>query len=158
MEGAHGWAKNLPTTKNVLGSFTLYHLYMLGFLLLLFGGWFFTRFVSGWISGWSMVFQFGFYMILWLLIEDFLWFVFNPHFTLKRYTKKDIPWHPTWVGSVPLHNITGFLGLIVLCLLEGSGRLFGGLGIGAVFTLACILFAPLYHRYYRSTHKDYMIT
>ena len=87
IEGKHGWAKHLPTTKNILGQFTLYHVYMLLFLVLLFSGWFGSRFVAGCASGWTVVFHFAFYFLLWLLVEDFLWFVFNPHYTLDRYEK-----------------------------------------------------------------------
>ena len=157
MEGAYGWAQKLPTTKNVFGSFTLYHLYMLGFLLLLFGGWFFSRFVGGWVSGWTSVFQFGFFMILWLLIEDFLWFVYNPHYTIKRYTKDNIAWHKNWVGPIPMHNITGLIGLVLICIFEGSFSLFYGLVIGLLFTLIATISSPLYHKLYRNTHKDHML-
>lgn len=157
MEGAYGWAKKLPTTKNVLGTFTLYHLYMIAFLMLLFGGWFLSRFISGWTTAWVSVFQFGFYFILWLLIEDFLWFVYNPHFTIRRYTKKNIPWHPNWIGGIPVHNITGLVGLVLLCLCEGSNNLFYGLAIGTAFTLIASLLSPAYHQYYLSTHKDHML-
>lgn len=156
-EGAYGWAKHLPTTKNIFQSFSLYHLYMLAFLIAMFLGWFLSRFLSGWVSGWSSVFQFGFYLILWLLIEDFVWFVLNPHFTLKRYTKKDIGWHTTWVGPTPVHNITGILALVVLCLLEGSNMLWVGLLVASSVVLLIVALAPMYHRWYIETHKPHML-
>ena len=158
MEGKHGWAKHLPTTKNILGQFTLYHVYMLLFLALLFSGWFGTRFVAGCSSGWTVVFHFAFYFLLWLLVEDFLWFVFNPHYTLDRYRKDVIPWHKIWVGDrVPAHNVGG---LVVLALLAvgaaGNGELWLSLGISGVMLLACVFVAPAYHKFYVRTHQPYM--
>lgn len=158
MEGQHGWAKNLPTTKNILGTFTLYHVYMLVFVFLLFGGWFFVRFLSGCMSAWTMVFHSIFYIILWFVIEDFLWFVYNPHFTIKRYKKQHIPWHANWVAGTTFGTVVGILGLLVLSFLEGSRHLFTGFGLAAGFVVLAILVAPLYHRFYISTHKNHMLT
>lgn len=35
------------------------------------------------------------------LVEDFSWFVLNPHYGLRRFRKSEIWWHPTWWGPVP---------------------------------------------------------
>ena len=34
--------------------------------------------------------RFLFHITLFLLLEDFLWFVFNPHYTLEKYSKEEI--------------------------------------------------------------------
>ena len=154
MEGKYGWAKNLPTAKNVLGQFTLYHVYMLIFVGLMFSGWFFSRFVSGCDSGWNMVCHFFFFTLLWLLVEDFLWFVFNPYYTLKNYCKQKIPWHKHWIGNrVPVHNVAGVLGLAALAVANWNGDLWISLGVSALFLIFCAFVAPAYHRFYVSTHR-----
>ena len=157
MEGKHGWAKNLPTTKNILGHFTLYHVYMLMFLAVLFSGWFGSRFVSGCDNGWTAVFQFAFFFLLWLLVEDFLWFVFNPHYTLKGYSKKKIPWHKHWVADcVPVHNVAGVLGLALLAVGSGGTELWLALGIAAAMLGGCAALAPTYHNFYLETHREFL--
>ena len=98
IEGENGWAKNLPTFKvnNPLRkivnvpNFTGYHLYL---FLTLFS---FLHFPYVWgkpftLSNELLVVQ-SFFLIV--FIEDFLWFVFNPKWGLKRFLTEDIPWHP----------------------------------------------------------------
>ena len=31
-------------------------------------------------------------MMFWVT-EDFLWFILNPYYGLRKFTEKDIPWH-----------------------------------------------------------------
>ena len=38
-------------------------------------------------------------------LEDFLWFVFNPYYGLKKFNKKHIPWHEDWFGPIPLQYV-----------------------------------------------------
>ena len=44
-------------------------------------------------------------LILFWMIEDFLWFVLNPAFGIRRFRDKHIEWHKRWVGPVPLDYI-----------------------------------------------------
>jgi hypothetical protein len=37
-----------------------------------------------------------------MLIEDFLWFVFNPHYGIKKFRKGQIWWHTNWLGPMPV--------------------------------------------------------
>jgi hypothetical protein len=39
--------------------------------------------------------------VFWM-IEDFLWFVLNPAFGLRRFQPHHIPWHPHWVLGMPV--------------------------------------------------------
>ena len=42
------------------------------------------------------------FLILFWTVEDFLWFVANPAYGLKRFTPKHIPWHRrSWWGIMP---------------------------------------------------------
>lgn len=105
IEGKNGWAKDLPTWRisNKLTSLfygarplTGYHLHMNIFVLLLLH-------LPVFFTGWSWELEcilFGFLIGMWT-IEDFLWFVFNPHYGLKKFKKENIPWHKNWWGPVP---------------------------------------------------------
>lgn len=57
------------------------------------------------------------YFFLTCVTWDFLWFVINPAYGVRRFNKQTIKWHPNWIGPVPSAYPFGFL--------------FGTLGIGA---------------------------
>ncbi|MCE2871464.1 MAG: hypothetical protein LW714_08670 [Oxalobacteraceae bacterium] len=40
-------------------------------------------------------------MLFWVS-EDFLWFLLNPAFGFKRFTKTHANWHKQWVGGAPV--------------------------------------------------------
>ena len=42
----------------------------------------------------------GALMIFWI-IEDFLWFVLNPCFGLARFAPQFVPWHKHWLLGMP---------------------------------------------------------
>ena len=108
IEGNAGWAKNLPTWR------IEDH-----FLLKIFWG---GRPLTGY-HFWAMIFIFfafhlplafidvidlkieariiGGFILFWAL-EDFLWFIMNPDFGLKKFQKKNIPWHPRWFLGLPV--------------------------------------------------------
>jgi hypothetical protein len=51
-----------------------------------------------------------------MLVEDFLWYVINPFFSLKKFNPKDAKWYP-WVGIGKLKlPATYILGIIVALL------------------------------------------
>ena len=152
MEGKHGWCEKLPTAKRVVGPFTLYHVYMNIFIVIMISMIFIPRFYvacnSSEFTPWSAVCCFVFYLLLWFLLEDFLWFVMNPHYTLCKYKKEHIKWHTQWVGPVPLHNILGILGLVAVAFAEGSWLLFVAAAVAVGWTFLTMWIAPLYHKFY----------
>ena len=107
IEGKNGWASALPTWRKEKGwivkllggrPLTGYHICMVSFLILMLH---FIFCFTPWNWGKELLiigFFFGF-----LLVEDFCWFVFNPAFRLKGFTKDnpDLWWHKTWWGPVP---------------------------------------------------------
>jgi hypothetical protein len=108
IEGPNGWAANLPTwrienrwTRLLYSSkpLTGYHLYTQLFTLsavhLSFG--------LGLVSiTWNAEARVLSFFILFWVLEDFLWFVLNPAFGLKRFRPKHIWWHaPTWWWIMP---------------------------------------------------------
>ena len=106
IEGTDGWAAKLPTwrvqnrwTRLVYGSkpLTGYHLYVQLFVLvmshapLLLGA-----------PSWRMEARVLAFFILFWIVEDFLWFVLNPAFGLRRFRKEHIWWHaPSWWWIMP---------------------------------------------------------
>jgi hypothetical protein len=105
IEGKDGWAANLPTRRITTGwlvkldggrPLTGYHLYLMLFLV---GFIHMPLFFTPW--SWRLEFLIlGFGAGLGL-IEDFLWFVLNPHYGIKNFRKGKIWWHKTWWGPMP---------------------------------------------------------
>ncbi len=108
IEGTSGWAKNLPTwrienhwlLKVFFGgrAMTGYHAWVISFIFLLF------HIPVAFTDQWSFAFEgrvLGGFILFWI-IEDFLWFVLNPGFGIKKFKKEFIPWHPNWVMLAPI--------------------------------------------------------
>ncbi|MFA6446279.1 MAG: hypothetical protein WCW14_03470 [Candidatus Paceibacterota bacterium] len=107
IEGDGGWAKNLPTWRLsheskwriILGGrdVTGYHVWTHLFVLLLCHS---VLLLSGWTLRselFLVIFLIAFYTV-----EDFLWFVFNPTFGIRKFKKEYIPWHrDTWWLFMP---------------------------------------------------------
>jgi hypothetical protein len=46
-----------------------------------------------------------------------MWFIFNPHYTLKRFRKRNIEWHSRWFMGLPYtYWWGGIIGTILLIL------------------------------------------
>ena len=105
IEGGDGWAARLPAWRIEKGwvmkltggrPLTGYHVFMTLFLLGLIH---LPLFFTAWT--WRLEFLLlGFYLGM-VLVEDFLWFVLNPKFCIKKFRKGQIWWHETWLGPVP---------------------------------------------------------
>ena len=119
IEGPDGWAANLPTwricnkwTNLLYGSrpLTGYHLWVQAFVFVLVHAPFGMGFAKwSWMGEMRVI---GF-LILFFLVEDFLWFVLNPAFGLKKFRREHIWWHaPTWWWIMPRdYWVFGALGL-----------------------------------------------
>ena len=122
VEGRDGWCKNLPTFRinvffrKLLGGkpLTGYHLYMILFMTLLFHGLFCAIPYSLKVS-FKAIGLLSFFFVL----EDFLWFVFNPHYTFKKFKKGKIEWHNRWFLNLP---VTYWWGIIISITLLYLGR------------------------------------
>jgi len=108
IEGPHGWAASLPTwrisnrwTKIFYGNrpLTGYHLWLQLFVLVLAHtpiALFFVRW------SWSAELRIVGFVIVFFLVEDFLWFVLNPAYGIRRFRRQHIWWHePTWWWIMP---------------------------------------------------------
>jgi len=123
IEGKDGWAANAPCWRIEKGwvvkltggrPLTGYHLYMTLFLL---GLVHLPLFFAAW--SWRLeCLVLGFYVGM-VFLEDFLWFVLNPHFGIRNFRKGKIWWHKDWWGPVPA--MYWFLAAIVLALFTLGG-------------------------------------
>jgi hypothetical protein len=105
IEGKDGWAAALPCWRlnnTGLSKFTGgrpvtgYHLYMTIFLI---GMMHLPLFFAAW--SWRLeCLLLGFYIGM-VMIEDFFWFLFNPHYGIRNFRRGKIWWHKRWWGPVP---------------------------------------------------------
>ena len=119
IEGKDGWAAKLPTWRKKFA---------------------FTRFIPGankQITGYHLytsLYRFSLLHIIFLFtpwslgkeliiislhilvgrIEDFMWFVLNPHFGIKKFNKKHVPWHTRWWGPLPAQYYLSILLWLVI--------------------------------------------
>lgn len=106
IEGGNGWAACLPSwrvqspwLKRLLNGkdLTGYHLYLSLELL------FFFHFPAVFVR-WTPALEFTIFSayFAFMACEDFLWFVFNPHFGWRKFTRGNIAWFSRWAGPFPI--------------------------------------------------------
>jgi len=111
IEGEHGWAQDLPCWRPKPGNrlarifsffnsgkpLTGYHLAANVVVLLIIHFPFFAG------VSWSIEKELETisYLCLLVICEDFLWFVWNPSYGVKKFGPQYIWWHKKWTGPVP---------------------------------------------------------
>jgi len=108
IEGGAGWATNLPTWRIeehwLLDIFwggramTGYHAWVFPFIALFF------HFPLFFMGHWSWRAEFrviGCIMLFWI-VEDFLWFLLNPAYGLERFNPDAVHWHKHWLWLAPV--------------------------------------------------------
>lgn len=122
IEGDAGWAANLPTWRienHVLldlfwggRPMTGYHAWMFSFIAVVF------HFPLFFIGEWSLRLEaraLAAVMLFWI-VEDFLWFIVNPAFGWRRFKREHVPWHKRWVCGAPVdYWIFGAVGVLLFC-------------------------------------------
>ncbi len=128
IEGPHGWASNLPTWRLKLNWYnrlfpgrplTGYHLWILIFLAIVAH----LPFAFGlpWTTN-GQLRAVAFILFFWVL-EDFAWFVLNPHFGLRRFRPEHIAWHRhAWWWIAPRDYWLATSIALVLYLLSRAER------------------------------------
>jgi hypothetical protein len=106
IEGEHGWASKLPTWKFQHPWFryipggnkplTGYHLYLWWLLITIPH---FSFLFTEWTLG-KEFFTLSFVIFI-LRLEDFLWFVLNPSYGIRKFQAQFIPWHTNWWIGLP---------------------------------------------------------
>jgi hypothetical protein len=108
IEGEAGWAANLPTWRieNHLlldlfwggRAMTGYHAWMFSFIAILF------HFPLCFAGEWSLQLEarvLASLMLFWV-VEDFLWFIVNPAFGWRRFKPEYVAWHKRWAFGAPV--------------------------------------------------------
>ena len=131
IEGKNGWAAELPTwrlAKQLKGwmrvfidpkkPITGYHVYLWTFLFLL-------SHLPFLLIKWNIQLELLVLSYYWLLLtlEDFLWFIYNPHYGIKKFNPKNITWHTVWLFGLPLQYWVK-IPIGVVLYLYGTGILF----------------------------------
>jgi hypothetical protein len=108
IEGAAGWASRLPTwrfenrwTRRILGgrAITGYHLYFQLFLATMAHLPFALGLTAPSLQAEWRILSF---LILFWVLEDFLWFVLNPAYGVRRFNAEHAWWHaPNWWWIMP---------------------------------------------------------
>lgn len=108
IEGKAGWAANLPTWRidkhPLLDVFwggrplTGYHVWAFSFIALSFH---LPLFVFGVFSLRHEARIFSCIMLFWVW-EDFLWFVMNPAYGIRKFRPHYIAWHKRWLLGLPV--------------------------------------------------------
>lgn len=108
IEGNSGWASALPTwklenrwTRALLGArpLTGYHVWAHVFVLLVLHLPYGLALAP---PSWAFELRILSFLILFWIVEDFLWFVLNPAFGIRRFTRAHATWHShSWWGFMP---------------------------------------------------------
>lgn len=108
IEGSEGWAKNFPTWKLPREHWvsqiffggrpaTGYHFWVILFVLIFLH----ITFIFNPFSLFIELKLLSFFVLFWVL-EDFLWFVLNPAFGIRKFKKENIWWHANnWFVFAP---------------------------------------------------------
>lgn len=125
IEGEDGWAATLPTwtvgtpawARRLLGarSITGYHVYVQLFMVVVMHAPYALGFATPSLHAELRILAF---LVLFWVVEDFLWFVVNPAFGIRRFRRGEIWWHAaTWWGFMPRDYWIGLplgIGLYIL--------------------------------------------
>ena len=150
IEGKNGWARKLPTpnlgkTKN---SLTLYHLYMGIFIFFMFTLVFIGNPNKLTFKNASFLFS---VLLVWFLIEDFMWFTMNPYFTNKKVSK--VSWHES-VFCIPKMYILLFIPSVTIAYFTNNFSSYLNLVIiVSILTLISVALSKYYHKFYKYMHK-----
>lgn len=120
IEGGTGWAANLPTWRIeqhwLLDIFwggramTGYHAWVFPFIAMFFH---FPLFFMGHWSWRAECRVIACIMLFWI-VEDFLWFALNPAYGMERFHAAAIPWHKHWLWFAPLDYWMYSIALVAL--------------------------------------------
>lgn len=123
IEGPNGWASNLPTwrLKNTLLNrlfpgrpLTGYHLWMLVFIAIVAH----LPFTFGLPWTWRGELKAISFILIFWVVEDFAWFLLNPHYGLARFRPQFITWHQkAWWWIAPRdYWIATCVGVALYCV------------------------------------------
>lgn len=166
LEGKYGWAEKSQTWRVSPGRFPLwlrsifpkpltgYHIFIFLAAVLVAH----MSFFSGVAWSWQAEFQALSLYFAWTPLWDYLWFVFNPQFGIKRLGPNAVWWYKDswWVGGVvPFENVLQWVLSLIFAYLGSTFAdqvfllaLLSGMTVVSTFTLA-----PMYIAWNTRMHK-----
>lgn len=154
IEGEHGWARQLPCwrphnskwfarlyARVMCGKeMTGYHLAVFSFSFLV------LHLPYVWGLPWDIGSEFCTLSVffMFVVVWDFLWFVINPHYGIKKFCSGRVPWHRVWLLGLPVDYYGGIILSFVFYYLYSAGgymdwlAMFGRFGILLVVTVAVV--------------------
>lgn len=131
IEGAYGWAQNLPTwrpsPKNLISrlyrkmmsgkELTLYHVLVFTLVIVFMHYPYFAGKTWSFSSELTTLSFFFLVVVVW----DFLWFVVNPRYDFGRFWGRHVPWHKKWFLHLPVDYWFAFV-ISALCYARFSLR------------------------------------
>lgn len=123
IEGANGWAAQLPTWRSfdpritwIFGGkpITGYHVYLNLLLLTFFH---FPLVMTGF--SWRKETRLLSAYIILTVVWDFLWFVVNPHFGMTKYDPTHIWWFRHWALGFPVDYFVGIISSFFIMIAPG---------------------------------------
>jgi hypothetical protein len=172
IEGGYGWAERLPTwflkrgaTGRVYGALmgrrplTGYHVFAFTIPIVI------LHFPYAMGADWSLAAELRTFATFFAVavVWDYLWFVLNPAYTVRRFGKGRVWWFEVpWIWRFPLDYYAGIalsIGLAGLSAWAAGGaeplrrHLWMLAGLAMLVGLT-ILAAPLYHRWYRHMRRS----
>ena len=151
IEGKDGWMVKIPTPKFFKfgdKEMTLYHIYMLVLIIIS------VTFQNKMNFTLPSFLYSASNVLLFLFLEDIIWFILNPHFTINKYKKENICWHAKqpWILGMPLHNYTISIIVLLISYFTQNHDIAMNL-LYSYFLIGFILIiSPLYHKFYLKTH------
>ena len=151
IEGKNGWAQKLPTPN--LGknkdSLTLYHLYMGIFIFFMFTLVFVGNPNKLNLKNASFLIS---VVLIWFLIEDFMWFTMNPYYTKDNLLKAS--WHDS-IGCIPKMYIFLFIPSVVIAYFSNNFNSYLNLIIiVSILSLIAVMLSKYYHKFYKYMHQS----
>lgn len=124
IEGKNGWAANLPTWKTnnwfnkVFGWPYLdgYHLWLFILSLFIFYFPYFLNVPVNFNNELMILINYQIFIIL----EDFFWFIFNPNWGIKKFLINEIPWQKMKILGLPKNYWIGLGLLLMLIILKDA--------------------------------------
>ena len=122
IEGKNGWAKELPTWK-IKNPFMKmvdwpyvdgYHLWLFILSLFIFHFPYFLSHPLNIFNELTILINY----ILFVTLEDFFWFVFNPSWGIKKFLTKTIPWQKKKILGFPKNYFVAVLIITILFLIR----------------------------------------
>ena len=153
IEGNAGWCQNLPTpVVTRLGSknMTLYHIYMLLFIVTI------VSFQTSLRYNLYSIIHTMSHIFIFIVLEDTMWFIFNPFYTIDKYSKDKIWWHSNqpWLFGIPSDIYKVVLSILLGSYLTNNKELIYSLILSVLYIPVTIYLAPYYHKYYINIHKQ----